>query len=177
MNRVNKFHTITSDHPFYDEIMASLNVSPDVDVSNYIDYKAMMTDYNNLPVGGFLAFLYHGKTNPRLRFERTLGRRGLKLGKSPADDCALFVLPICAVEATALVAASSMKAVSAEKFDAVTAVDEDIPRRSTSTLNSESLPQLAGVWQVYIYKKSETDGEMDVETRGRPKMSANQGVE
>ncbi len=160
---------ITPSHPFYEDLIKNLNMRPDVAVTAHMDYPAMMVDYNALPIGGFIGFLYFGKTEPSKRIEKALSRRGIRPGKSPTDDVSVFSLPVLTMEATALIATSPTKPVHPAEYDGVTAVDETIMRRADNTLNSESLPQIKNVWQVYLYKKTHAEAELEAKGRGRPK--------
>lgn len=160
---------ITPSHPFYEDLIKNLNLKTKVAVTAHMDYPAMMADYNMLPIGGFIGFLYFGKTDPNKRIEKALSRRGIRPGKSPSDDVAVFSLPVLTMEATALIATAPTEPVHPAEYDGVTAVDETIIRRADNALNSESLPQMKGVWQVYLYKKTHAVAELEVKGRGRPK--------
>lgn len=160
---------ITPSHPFYAELIKCLDVTAKVAVNPHFDYKFLVTDYNMLPVGGFLGFLYYGKTNPSKRLDKALTRRGLRHGKSPSDDVSIYTLPVLSMEATALVATAPATEIPAQRYDGVTAVDSVIERRAENALNSESLPQIKDVWQVYLYKRTPTIAELEAKGRGRPK--------
>lgn len=168
---MNRLIAITPEHPFYSELMENLDLKPAVDVAPQLDYKAMMRDYNKLPIGGFLGFLYYGKTEPLKRLDHSLKRRGLRVGKAPSDDVSVFVLPVLSMEATALVATAPNEELPPSAYDGQTAVDSVIARRASCALNSESLPLIENMWQVYLYRKTPTEAKVEVKGRGRPKKN------
>lgn len=165
---ISSIKQITQSHPFYDELLKHLDMRPIADLGTSIDYVEMMKDYNALPVGGFIGFLYYGKTHPNTRFRKRLTARGLRVGRSPVDDCSIHSLPVLSIESTALMAASNAVEISENNFDGTTAVDDTLPRRSEDALNSESLPLIDGVWQVYVLKNSLQKAKLEIKGRGRP---------
>ena len=161
----------TSSNPFYEDLLNHLDLTPKVDLDKNIDYKLLAEDYIKLPVGGFIGFLYYGVSHPVNRFTKSLVKRGLKVGRSPSDDCSLHCLPVLSIEATALAAAAPTSELLELGTDGSTAVDSVISRRSPGALNSESLPVLDGIWQVYIMRKSSAEPLLEVKGRGRRKKA------
>ncbi len=157
----------TPSNPFYEDLLRHLDLTPKADLTKNIDYKLMASDYNKLPVGGFIGFLYYGKSHPVNRFTKAFSKRGLKVGRSPADDCSLHCLPVLSIEATALAALAPTDPLLELSSEGETAVDSAIVRRSLGALSSESLPLLDGIWQVYISRRSLAEALLNVRGRGR----------